>query len=135
MTDFERPPAHELVIYELLIRDFVARHDYATLIDTLDYLERLGVNAIELMPVAEFDGNISWGYNPAFHLALDKYYGPADDLKRFVDECHRRGIASSSMSSTTMPRAIRRWCSSTAPPQTILSSTSPPAIPSTYSTT
>ncbi|WP_397546401.1 alpha-amylase family glycosyl hydrolase [Rhodothermus marinus] len=93
VTDFERPPAHELVIYELLIRDFVAKHDYATLIDTLDYLERLGVNAIELMPVAEFDGNISWGYNPAFHLAPDKYYGPADDLKRFVDACHRRGIA------------------------------------------
>ncbi|BBM68439.1 hypothetical protein RmaAA213_02850 [Rhodothermus marinus] len=93
VTDFERPPAHELVIYELLLRDFVAKHDYATLIDTLDYLERLGVNAIELMPVAEFDGNISWGYNPAFHLAPDKYYGPADDLKRFVDECHRRGIA------------------------------------------
>ncbi len=93
VTDFKRPPAHELVIYKLLVRDFVARHDYATLIDTLDYLERLGINAIELMPVAEFDGNISWGYNPAFHLAPDKYYGPADDLKRFIDECHRRGIA------------------------------------------
>ena len=93
VTDFKRPPAHELVIYKLLVRDFVARHDYATLIDTLDYLKRLGVNAIELMPVAEFDGNISWGYNPAFHLAPDKYYGPANDLKRFVDECHRRGIA------------------------------------------
>ncbi|SHK34857.1 alpha-amylase family glycosyl hydrolase [Rhodothermus profundi] len=93
VTDFERPPAHELVIYKLLVRDFIARHDYATLIDTLDYLERLGINAIELMPVAEFDGNISWGYNPAFHLAPDKYYGPASDLKRFIDECHRRGIA------------------------------------------
>lgn len=93
VTDFERPSAHELIIYKLLVRDFIARHDYATLIDTLDYLERLGINAIELMPVAEFDGNISWGYNPAFHLAPDKYYGPASDLKRFIDECHRRGIA------------------------------------------
>jgi len=93
VEDFERPPQHELVIYELLLRDFLAAHDFKTLIDTLDYLDRLGVNAIELMPVAEFDGNSSWGYNPAFHLAVDKYYGPADDLKRFVDEAHRRGIA------------------------------------------
>ncbi|RMH63551.1 MAG: T9SS C-terminal target domain-containing protein [Bacteroidetes bacterium] len=93
VPDFERPPQHELVIYELLLRDFLAAHDYATLIDTLDYLDRLGVNAIELMPVAEFDGNDSWGYNPAFYFAPDKYYGPADDLRRFVDEAHKRGIA------------------------------------------
>ncbi|MCB0637284.1 MAG: T9SS type A sorting domain-containing protein, partial [Lewinella sp.] len=52
-----------------------------------------GVNAIELMPVNEFEGNISWGYNPNFHMALDKYYGPINDMKRFVDECHGRGIA------------------------------------------
>ncbi|NNE47496.1 MAG: T9SS type A sorting domain-containing protein [Rhodothermales bacterium] len=90
---FERPEQKDLVIYEMLIRDFISNHDYATLIDTLDYIERLGVNAIELMPVAEFDGNDSWGYNPAFHLAPDKYYGPPEDLKRFVDECHQRGIA------------------------------------------
>ncbi|NNE34843.1 MAG: hypothetical protein HKN13_06385, partial [Rhodothermales bacterium] len=92
-TPFERPEQKDLVIYEMLIRDFVSNHNYATLIDTLDYVERLGVSAIELMPVAEFDGYESWGYNPAFHLAADKYYGPADDLKRFVDECHKRGIA------------------------------------------
>ncbi len=91
--DYEKPDQSELVIYELLIRDFIADHDFATLIDTLDYLDNLGVNAIELMPVSEFGGNESWGYNPDFHLALDKYYGPADDLKRFVDACHARGIA------------------------------------------
>ncbi|MFQ5650829.1 MAG: alpha-amylase family glycosyl hydrolase [bacterium] len=90
---FQRPAKEELVIYELLLRDFLAAHDYATLIDTLDYLERLGINAIELMPVNEFEGNESWGYNPAFYFAPDKFYGPAQDLKRFVDECHRRGIA------------------------------------------
>ncbi|HET6568097.1 MAG TPA: alpha-amylase family glycosyl hydrolase, partial [Rhodothermales bacterium] len=72
---------------------FLAAHDFETLTDTLDYLDRLGVNAVELMPVSEFDGNLSWGYNPTFHLALDKYYGPAEDLKRFVDEAHKRGIA------------------------------------------
>lgn len=92
-TDYERPEQSQLVIYELLIRDFIAKHDYSTLIDTLDYIQNLGINAIELMPVAEFDGNDSWGYNPAFHLALDKYYGPANDFKRFVDACHARGIA------------------------------------------
>lgn len=93
VTDFERPPKEKLVIYELLLRDFIAAHDYATLIDTLDYLERLGINAIELMPVNEFEGNISWGYNPAAYFAPDKYYGPPNDLKRFIDACHARGIA------------------------------------------
>jgi len=90
---FNRSPQHELIIYELLIRDFIANHDYTTLIDTLDYLQNLGVNAIELMPVNEFEGNSSWGYNPSFYFAPDKYYGPADYLKYFIDECHGRGIA------------------------------------------
>ncbi len=93
VTDFQKPAKEELVIYELLVRDFLADHSYATLIDTLDYLERLGINAIELMPVNEFDGNESWGYNPSFHLALDKYYGSPTIFKQFVDEAHKRGIA------------------------------------------
>lgn len=93
VTDFERPPKEKLVIYELLVRDFIAAHDYKTLTDTLDYFERLGINAIELMPVNEFEGNESWGYNPSFYFALDKYYGHKNDLKMFVDECHKRGIA------------------------------------------
>ena len=92
-TNYNRPDAEELVVYELLLRDFLAAHDFATLIDTLDYLENLGVTAIELMPVTEFDGNISWGYNPSFHLAVDKYYGPARDLKQLVDEAHQRDMA------------------------------------------
>ncbi len=92
-TGYVRPEQKDLVIYELLVRDFVAKHDYATLIDTLDYLQNLGINAIELMPISEFNGNLNWGYEPNFSLASDKYYGPADDLKRFVDACHARGIA------------------------------------------
>ena len=92
-TGYTRPRPRDLVVYELILRDFLARHDFATLRDTLGYLQKLGVNAIELMPVSEFDGNLSWGYNPAFHFAVDKYYGPADDLKRLVDEAHRRGMA------------------------------------------
>ena len=92
-TSFVPPSRGELVIYELLVRDFVATHDIKTLIDTLGYLDRLGVNAIELMPVNEFDGNNSWGYNPNFYFAVDKYYGTKNDLKEFVDSCHNRGIA------------------------------------------
>ena len=75
------------------MRDFLATHDYKTLKDTLNYLKNLGVNAIEIMPVMEFEGNSSWGYNPSFHYALDKYYGPANDFKAFIDEAHGMGIA------------------------------------------
>ncbi|RMF09723.1 MAG: T9SS C-terminal target domain-containing protein, partial [Candidatus Neomarinimicrobiota bacterium] len=93
-SDTFRPPAVEdLIIYELHVRDFLQLHDYTTLRDTLDYLDRLGINAIELMPINEFEGNSSWGYNPDFYFAPDKYYGTAHTLKRFIDECHRRGIA------------------------------------------
>ncbi len=91
--DYQQPEKEDLVIYELLIRDFLDQHDFETLTDTLDYLDRLGVNAIELMPVNEFDANSSWGYNPTFHVAVDKYYGPARDLKAFIDSCHSRDMA------------------------------------------
>lgn len=93
VTNFARPDKRSLIIYELLVRDFVLAHDWKTIRDTLNYLQRLGINAIELMPVNEFDGNESWGYNPAFFLAPDKYYGTANALKEFIDTCHKRGIA------------------------------------------
>lgn len=93
VTNFQRPKREDMVVYELLPRDFIARHDYKTLTDTLAYMQRLGVNVIELMPVNEFEGNESWGYNVSFYFAPDKYYGPKNDLKRFIDECHKRGIA------------------------------------------
>ena len=92
-TGFTPPARDQLVIYELLVRDFLEAHDWQTLTDTLHYFTELGVNAIELMPSNEFEGNESWGYNPSFYFAPDKYYGPADDLKAFVDSCHGRGIA------------------------------------------
>ncbi len=93
IDDFEVPDVTDLIVYELLVRDFLDAHDFETLIDTLNYLDRLGVNAIELMPNSEFEGNSSWGYNPNYYFAPDKYYGPKDDFKAFVDECHARGIA------------------------------------------
>lgn len=92
-TDFVSPKKNDLVIYELLIRDFDALHSFDAVKSRLDYLEDLGVNAIEFMPLNEFDGNESWGYNPSFHMALDKYYGTQNAFKVLVDECHKRGIA------------------------------------------
>lgn len=92
-TSWTRPKPQNLVIYELLVRDFLAAHSFSALADTLTYLQRLGVTAIELMPVSEFDGDESWGYNPAFHGAVDKYYGTKDQLKRVVDLAHARGMA------------------------------------------
>ena len=86
------PSRDKMVIYELLVRDFVHDHSYQSIMDTLNYLQNLGVNVIEFMPVNEFEGNISWGYNPSFHMALDKYYGTAEAFKTLIDECHRRGI-------------------------------------------
>jgi 1,4-alpha-glucan branching enzyme len=93
VDDFEKPAQEDLVIYEMLIRDFDVEHSFQSVINRLDYLEELGINAIELMPVNEFDGNINWGYSPALHMALDKYYGSPEDFKDFVDACHQRGIA------------------------------------------
>lgn len=91
-NNYTKLRSDRLVIYELLLRDFLGTHDFKTLTDTIDYLKNLGVNCIELMPVNEFDGNESWGYNPNFYFALDKYYGTKDDYKRFIDVCHSKGI-------------------------------------------
>ena len=91
--EFTPPLKEDLVIYELLMRDFTNEKNYQTLLDTLDYLDRLGINAIEFMPLNEFEGNQSWGYNPSFHMALDKYYGTPEAFKILIDACHARGIA------------------------------------------
>lgn len=90
---YVRPPANRLVIYELLMRDFTHARNYQTLIDTLDYIDNLGITAIQLMPINEFEGNDSWGYNPSFYFAPDKAYGTRESLKTLVNECHSRGIA------------------------------------------
>lgn len=91
--NFTPPKSTDLVIYELLVRDFTEEQTFQAVIDTLGYLKRLGVNAIELMPVGEFEGNLSWGYNPNYYFAVDKFYGPANKLKQLIDECHGQGIA------------------------------------------
>ena len=92
-TSYERPAENSLAIYELLIRDFTEEGSINAVTAKLDYLETLGVNAIELMPIHEFDGNDSWGYNPCFFFAADKAYGTEEAYKTFIDECHKRNIA------------------------------------------
>ncbi len=92
-TNYTAPKSKDLIIYELHIRDFTKDGNFQAVTAKLDYLENLGINAIELMPVSEFEGNDSWGYNPSFYFALDKAYGTKNDYKNFVDECHKRGIA------------------------------------------
>ncbi len=92
-TSYERPAENSLAIYELLVRDFTEEGSINAVTAKLDYLETLGVNAIELMPIQEFDGNDSWGYNPCFFFAADKAYGTEEAYKTFIDECHKRGIA------------------------------------------
>ena len=91
--NFQRPVKEDLIIYELLIRDFSFRKSFTSVIDSLHYLKNLGINAIQLMPIIEFEGNDSWGYNPIFFTAVDKKYGPADRLKELIDACHAEGIA------------------------------------------
>ncbi len=91
--DFKIEDKNDLVIYELLLRDFSETKNLAGAKAQLDYLQTLGINAIELMPIQEFDGNLSWGYNPNHYFALDKAYGTREEYKEFIDECHSRGIA------------------------------------------
>jgi glycosidase len=93
VTNFSKPEKDKLVVYEVLVRDFDAKRSYQSLIDRIDYFKTLKINAIELMPVMEFEGNESWGYNTSFHMALDKFYGTSDKLKEFIDLCHQNGIA------------------------------------------
>ncbi len=92
-SPFIRPDVEDLIIYELLVRDFTEERTYDAVTERLDYLADLGVNAIELMPVMEFEGNLSWGYNPFAMFAVDKYYGTEEDLKILIDEAHKRGMA------------------------------------------
>jgi 1,4-alpha-glucan branching enzyme len=92
-VSFIQPDVKDLVIYETLIRDFTTAHTYQSVMDTLNYLKELGINAIELMPVMEFEGNSSWSYNPDFMFAPDKYYGPKNKLKDIIDAAHQKGIA------------------------------------------
>lgn len=99
-SNFKAPGKNDLVIYELLFRDFTGVEGQAlgtgyvrAAIEKIPYLKSLGVNAVELMPICEFNGNNSWGYNTNFYMATDKAYGTPQDYKEFIDKCHAAGIA------------------------------------------
>ncbi|MCH5225730.1 MAG: hypothetical protein J1D77_06995 [Muribaculaceae bacterium] len=100
VEDFQVEDRQNLIIYELLFRDFTGTEGQAKgngtvrqAIEKFDYILQLGVNAVELLPIMEFNGNISWGYNPNFYFAIDKAYGTPNDYKEFIDLCHQNGIA------------------------------------------
>ena len=96
--EFSMPAHNESVIYELHVGSFARDPDgrpgdLYRAAERLDHLVDLGVNVVQLMPVAEFAGDQSWGYNPAHVFAVESSYGGPDALKTFVREAHRRGIA------------------------------------------
>lgn len=100
VTNFQIPQHDHLLVYEMLFRDFTGTEGtnagngtIAKAIEKIPYLKDLGINAVELMPVMEFNGNNSWGYNTNFYFALDKAYGSPVEFKQFVDACHGAGIA------------------------------------------
>jgi len=93
------PGNHELVIYEMHVGDFSGgepdddpRGKFQHVVEKLDYLAELGINAVELMPIQEFPGDRSWGYNPRHFFAPESSYGTTADLKQLIDECHSRGM-------------------------------------------
>lgn len=100
VTGFKGVAPERLNIYELLVRDFTGTEGKALGDGTIraaqariPYLKAMGINAVELLPINEFNGNISWGYNPNFYFAPDKAYGTPADYKAFIDACHANGIA------------------------------------------
>ncbi|MBT5383332.1 MAG: 1,4-alpha-glucan branching protein [Phycisphaerae bacterium] len=97
--DMATPNWNELVIYELHTGTFGTVDgggfpgNFAGVQTHLDHLADLGINAVELLPVNEFAGDQSWGYNPGHIFSVESYYGGPDQLKQLVDACHERGIA------------------------------------------
>lgn len=94
---YQLPPHNELVIYEMHIGSFFTDAqgkpgDFDAAMEKLSHLKRLGVNVLQVMPVAEFAGDYSWGYNPAQIFAVESAYGGPDEFKHFVREAHRRGF-------------------------------------------
>lgn len=95
---FTPPALHELVIYELHVGTFAESADgppgnFYGVIDKLPYLQSLGINAIEIMPIKAFPGEFSWGYNPSFPFAISRVYGGREGFRRLVEAAHAHGIA------------------------------------------
>jgi maltooligosyltrehalose trehalohydrolase len=91
--DWKAIPFNELILYELHIGSFTKDGTFEAAIDKLDHLKNTGINAIEIMPVAQFPGNRNWGYDGAFSYAVQNSYGGPLAFKKLVNECHKKGIA------------------------------------------
>jgi maltooligosyltrehalose trehalohydrolase len=92
-TAWKGVPLPSLIMYELHIGAFTEEGTFDAAISRLAGLKELGINAIELMPVAQFPGSRNWGYDGVYPYAVQNTYGGPEGLKRFVDACHSRGIA------------------------------------------
>lgn len=83
----------DMVMYELHVGTFTTEGTFDAIIGKLDYLSDLGINTIELMPVAQFPGSRNWGYDGVFPYAVQHSYGGATGLQKLVNACHQKGIA------------------------------------------
>jgi 1,4-alpha-glucan branching enzyme len=102
-SPFNTPLFDNLIIYQCHIGSYQGRNDgphhenwtstFQDVIHKLDYIRSMGFNAIEILPVQEYRGDRSWGYNPSFYYALESAYGKPSDLRCFVDKCHKKGLA------------------------------------------
>lgn len=86
-------PFSSLIFYELHVGAFTPEGTFEAIIPRLSELADLGINAIELMPVAQYPGRRNWGYDEVFLYAVQDSYGGPEGLKQLVDACHRHGIA------------------------------------------
>ncbi len=86
-------PFHELILYELHVGTFSEEGTFEAIISKLDDIKKVGINAIELMPIGQFPGDRNWGYDGVYPYAVQNSYGGPLGLKRLVDACHQKGIA------------------------------------------
>lgn len=92
-TTWKNIPQRDYIIYELHTGTFTPQHNFDGIISRLGYLKELGINAIEIMPVAQFPGSRNWGYDGVFPFAVHQSYGGAQGLQKLVNACHGKGIA------------------------------------------
>ncbi|MFL6619889.1 MAG: malto-oligosyltrehalose trehalohydrolase [Povalibacter sp.] len=92
VMNWQGRPWREAVVYELHVGAFTAGGTFRSAIEKLDHLARLGITAIELMPIADFAGHRNWGYDGTFLYAPDASYGRPEDLKALIDAAHERGL-------------------------------------------
>jgi 1,4-alpha-glucan branching enzyme len=97
-NNFHMATGNELVIYEMHVGTFNVKEEgrpgtFESATEKLPYLQKLGINAVEVMPIVEFSGDFSWGYNPSHPFAVESIYGGPDDFKHFVKAAHEHDIA------------------------------------------